>query len=88
MGLFGTLETSCESFLPAGDWTRLDGPDSSVHEKFAGHHHHGGDQLSVSYTGADGAAAQCWARSGGFFPKAGWLLISDMTGEVSRLAVD
>ena len=88
MDLIGTLESSCESSLPTGNWTRLDGADDSVHVRFAGHHHHGGDQLSISYSSKDGSAAQCWAGKGGFFPKAGWLLVADQNGEISELTID
>ena len=86
MDLFGTLESSCDSSLPAGNWARLSGSDRSLHSKFEEGPR--GDQLSVYYSGDDGSAALCLAGNGGFFPKAGAMFVSDSNGEVTSVTVD
>jgi hypothetical protein len=88
MDLVGTLESSCKSALPPGDWTRLDGLDYSVEMKLVDHYQSAGDQLSISYISDEGLSALCAAHNGGFFPKAGWLFVLDENGQVSEFTID
>ena len=88
MDLVGTLESSCKSSLPPGNWTRLDGSDYSVEMELSNHFQNAGDQLTISYISDEGSSALCAARNGGIFPKAGWFFVVDENGQVSEFTID